>query len=175
MLVVRVTLLGVVCFCWFKWKRGFRLHRFTLSYYYKLGLCLSFAVCEPLRPRFAALLVMAALICSRWALLVSFVFVSGIRRVLCVFFKRWNSVIVNISTFKLRVGVLKDGAGVPPLRDRNADVLVSRELVGRGAWPLRGARDPVEEPISFLVFTLEARVRTVLTNHRRRFAHVDVM
>lgn len=40
---------------------------------------------------------------------------------------------------------------------------------------LGGMRDPIEEPIGFLVFALEARVGTVSTNPRRRFAHVDVM
>ncbi len=82
---------------------------------------------------------------------------------------------MNNSVKTLRVSVLKDGGRVPPLKDRNADILLSRELVGRGSLLLRGARDPAEEPIGFLVFTLEARVTAVSTNHRRRFAHVDVM
>lgn len=38
-----------------------------------------------------------------------------------------------------------------------------------------GTRDSVGRPIGFLVFTLKARVTTVLTNRSRRFAHVDVM
>lgn len=61
------------------------------------------------------------------------------------------------------------------MKDRNADILVSkqrdtereRKLVGRGSLG-RAARDPAEEPIGFLVFTLEARVPTLSTNHRRR-------
>lgn len=71
--------------------------------------------------------------------------------------------------------LLKDGGGAPFLKDRYADVPVSREFVERGAWPLRDARDPVEEPISVLVFTMGSRVRTVLTNHHICCAHVDVM
>lgn len=73
----------------------------------------------------------------------------------------------------LCVIVLKDGACAPLLRDRNADILVRRELVGRGSCG--DARDPAEEPIGFLVYTLEARVTAVLTNPRGRLAHVDVM
>lgn len=84
-------------------------------------------------------------------------------------------IIVNYSIVTLVFTVLKDGGCVSLLKDRNADILVSRELVGRGSWLLRGTRDPVEEPIGFLVFTLEARVGIVSTNLRRRFAHVDVM
>lgn len=70
---------------------------------------------------------------------------------------------------------LKDGGRAPLPKDRNADILVSRALVGRGSWLLRGTRDLLEEPMGFLGFTLEARVPTVLTNPCRRFAHVDVM
>lgn len=79
-----------------------------------------------------------------------------------------NSIIIGYAT------VLKDGGGGPFLEVR-ADILVSRELVGTWERLLRGTRDPLEEPIGVLVFTLEARVTTLLTNPRRRFAHVDVM
>lgn len=37
--------------------------------------------------------------------------------------------------------VFKDGGGEPLLKGRNADILVSRELVGRGPRLLGGARD----------------------------------
>lgn len=57
--------------------------------------------------------------------------------------------------------MLKDGDRAPRLKDRNADILVSRELVGRGAWFFGGARDLAEEPIGVLVFTLEARFAVV--------------
>lgn len=47
-----------------------------------------------------------------------------------------------------------------------------RQERARGA---RLARDSVDEPMGFLISALKARVKTILTNHRRRFAHVDVM
>lgn len=71
--------------------------------------------------------------------------------------------------------MLKDGDRVPLVKGRNADILVSTELVGRGSCLFWGPRDQVEEPIGFLVLTLEARVTAVQTNPRRRLAHVDVM
>lgn len=58
---------------------------------------------------------------------------------------------------------------------KNADVRVCRALVGRGPWLLQRPRDRVYEPITFLVFTVKARVTAVWTNHRRRSPHVDVM
>lgn len=57
--------------------------------------------------------------------------------------------------------MLKDGDRAPLVKGRNADVLVSRERVGRGSCLFWGPRDWVEEPIGFLVFTLEARVAAV--------------
>lgn len=59
--------------------------------------------------------------------------------------------------------------------DRNADILVRRENVGRGIWLQKGARDLVEEPIVFLVFTLRARVPPISTNPCSRVARIDVM
>lgn len=92
----------------------------------------------------------------------------------CVYCQCFTAVIASNSFITLDVTVLKDGGCAPLLKDRNADIPVSSEL-GRGSWLLKGTRDPVQEPIGFLVFTLEARVTTLLTNPRRCFAHVDVM
>lgn len=57
--------------------------------------------------------------------------------------------------------MLKDGDRAPVVKGRNADILVSRELVGRGCCLFWGPRDWLEEPISFLVFALEARVTAI--------------
>lgn len=61
------------------------------------------------------------------------------------------------------------------VKDRNADILVRRGNVGRGIWLQKGARDLVEEPIIFLVFTLRARVTPLLTNPCSRVARADVI
>lgn len=61
------------------------------------------------------------------------------------------------------------------VKDRNADILVRSENVGRGIWLEKGARDLVEEPIVFMVFTLRARVTPVLTNPSSCVARIDVM
>lgn len=91
------------------------------------------------------------------------------------FTRRFIAFIVRNDLLILRVAALQDGGRPPRRKDRNADILVSSELVGRGSWLWRGARDPAEGPIGFLVVALEARVTAALTNPRRRFAHVDVM
>lgn len=64
----------------------------------------------------------------------------------------------------------KDGGCAPFLPDRNA----GSEFGGRSRL-LSDSRDPVDEPMSFVSFTAEARVSLSLTNPRCCFAHVDAM
>lgn len=75
----------------------------------------------------------------------------------------------------LSLNVLKDGGCASFPLDKNADVLFSTTLVGRSPWLFEGARDWMQQPIGFMVFTLKARVTAALTNTRRRSQHVDVM
>lgn len=46
---------------------------------------------------------------------------------------------------------------------------------GRGSWLPGVTRDPVEEPIGFSAFAVEARVSVEVTNPRRCLSNVDVM
>lgn len=64
----------------------------------------------------------------------------------------------------------KDGGCAPFLSGTNAD----SEFGGRSRLR-RDTRDPVAEPMSFVSFSAEARVSSLLTNPRHCFAHVDAM
>lgn len=76
----------------------------------------------------------------------------------------------NILLYQSNYFSPKDGGCAPFLPHRNAD-----SAFGGRSGLQSDSRDPVDEPMSFVSFTAEARVSFSLTNPRPCFAHVDAM
>lgn len=79
--------------------------------------------------------------CSRlWIIISMWVCKRNMRRFECVA-RCFGLFVVNNSVIIDRVSMLKDGDRAPLVKGRNADVLVSRERVGRGSCLFWGPRD----------------------------------